>query len=187
VTLIWRRADGLSRPGRQHPRDTTTGADGFYQFAGLTPGVEYQSSSASRRATPSPARTWAATTPRTRRGPAGLSQVVTAASARTTRPSTPACYSSVAAGVDIEKLVHGSYEVPIPRRRTEASPRVSGKPTRAMALPRQFRCLGRHRYSPDDKVNAIFGTNLAGNPSCIRHSHRCVGLDALMRQRLSAC
>ncbi|MBL8474054.1 MAG: carboxypeptidase regulatory-like domain-containing protein, partial [Rhodocyclaceae bacterium] len=42
VTLIGGGADGLINGVGDTTATTTTGADGFYQFTGLTPGVEYQ-------------------------------------------------------------------------------------------------------------------------------------------------
>ncbi|MBK7673274.1 MAG: hypothetical protein IPJ27_00090 [Candidatus Accumulibacter sp.] len=61
VTLIGGGADGLINGIGDTTATTTTGADGIYNFAGLTPGQQYQVQFSAPAGTVSRARTWAPT------------------------------------------------------------------------------------------------------------------------------
>ncbi|CAG0947411.1 hypothetical protein ANRL1_04078, partial [Anaerolineae bacterium] len=110
ITLIGGGADGLINGIGDTSTNTITGADGFYQFTGLTPGVEYQVQFSKPTGTAYTTQDVGSDiTDSDANVATGLSQIVILASGENNPTIDAGVVSN--AGIDIEKYVRARYTV----------------------------------------------------------------------------
>ncbi len=186
ITLIGGGADGLiATAGDNTTATTTTGADGYYQFAGLIPGVEYQVQFSKPAGTVFTGQDLGGNDMLDSDVDAtGLSQIVTLTSGEH-NPTLDAGIYAPNIGIDIEKYVRGEYTNGSNVGGEGLTPgywknHTSGK----KGQPSEWEKTG---FSPSDSYESVFGVDVPGSPTLLDALKAKGGdINALMRHSTAA-
>ncbi len=186
ITLIGGGADGLiATTGDNTTATTTTGADGYYQFTGLTPGVEYQVQFSKPAGTIFTGQDLGGNDALDSDvNAAGLSQIVKLSSGEH-NPTIDAGVYAPNIGIDIEKYVRSEYTNGSNEGGEGLTPgywknHTSGK----KGQPSEWVKTG---FSPSDSYESIFGVDVPGTPTLLDAlKAKGGGIYALMRHSTAA-
>jgi len=183
VTLIGGGADGvIGTGGDDTTATTTTGADGIYQFTGLTPGVQYQVQFTAPAGALYTYRDVGNddTIDSDADTVTGMTQIVTLAQGENNTTLDAGVYK---AGIDIEKLVHGEYQTGGTGGTEGLTPGFWKTHTGSGGA--QLSGWPETGYTPGQSWEAIFGRDVLGTatPTLLDAlSSNGGGVNALLRQ-----
>ena len=191
VTLIGGGTDGLiSTTGDNTTATTTTGADGFYQFTGLTPGVEYQVQFSKPAGTVfTTQNSGSDLTDSDADLTTGKTQIVTLASGENNTTLDAGVYTPAKVGIDVEKYVSGTKCTTVQNGCGEGASVSYWKSNCVFVSSLNSYGWTNTGCKSTDTFNSVFGVNCTGGTKTLQQVLSSTGTtsqEVMMRESVAA-